>query len=55
MFLTFSYPFALQTNGVEQTELITELMSTKWGEFFRDIKTVLDFAGINRFVTGFHR
>lgn len=45
--------FAFETNGDEQTEFIADLMKTKWGDFFCNIKRVPDFAGIKRFLTGY--
>ncbi|KAJ0980461.1 hypothetical protein J5N97_008716 [Dioscorea zingiberensis] len=47
--------FAFETNGNIQSELIANHMSTKWANCFHNVKTVLDFAGIKRFVTGFRR
>ncbi|XP_010907337.2 uncharacterized protein [Elaeis guineensis] len=47
--------FAFETNGDKQSEFIADFMSTMWGNFFENVKIVSDFAGIKRFVTGFHR
>ncbi|MQL75595.1 hypothetical protein Taro_007984 [Colocasia esculenta] len=47
--------FAFETNGDAQSEFIAEFMSTRWRTYFTDIKIVQDFAGVKRFVTGFHQ
>ncbi|XP_065006966.1 uncharacterized protein LOC135584822 isoform X1 [Musa acuminata AAA Group] len=47
--------FAFETNGDEQSEFLADLMSIKLGNFFHNIKMISDFAGIQRFVTGFRR
>ncbi|XP_020269829.1 uncharacterized protein LOC109845055 [Asparagus officinalis] len=47
--------FAFETNGEEQTDLIADLLITKWRKYFHNIKTVSDFARIKRFVTGYRR
>ncbi|GJN35491.1 hypothetical protein PR202_gb24274 [Eleusine coracana subsp. coracana] len=44
-----------QTNGNKQSEFLVDLISSKWSSSFRDVKAVLDFADIKRFVTGYHR
>ncbi|XP_008796786.1 release factor glutamine methyltransferase [Phoenix dactylifera] len=47
--------FAFETNGDKQSEFIADFISTMWGNFFENVETVLDFAGIKRFVTGVRR
>ncbi|KAM0951681.1 putative peptide chain release factor N(5)-glutamine methyltransferase [Dioscorea sansibarensis] len=47
--------FAFETNGDNQSELVASYLSTKWTNCFTNVKSVLDFAGIKRFVTGFRR
>nr|CAD1819611.1 unnamed protein product [Ananas comosus var. bracteatus] len=47
--------FAFETNGDAHSEFLADLMTAKWGKFFHNIKIVLDFAGIKRFVTGYCR
>ncbi|XP_010547657.1 PREDICTED: uncharacterized protein LOC104819332 isoform X2 [Tarenaya hassleriana] len=45
--------FAFETNGEEQSKMLVEYMTSGPMGCFSDVKAVSDFAGINRFVTGF--
>lgn len=47
--------FVFETNGNKQSEFLVDFISTKWSSSFRDVKAVLDFADIKRFVTGYRR
>ncbi|TVU49089.1 hypothetical protein EJB05_00380, partial [Eragrostis curvula] len=47
--------FIFETNGNTQSEFLVEFISTKWNSSFLDVKAVLDFADIKRFVTGYRR
>lgn len=47
--------FVFETNGNKQSEFLVDFISTKWTSSFRDVKAVLDFANIKRFVTGYRR
>ncbi|CAD6269302.1 unnamed protein product [Miscanthus lutarioriparius] len=47
--------FVFETNGDKQSEFLVDLISTKWSSSFHNVKTVLDFAEIKRFVTGYRR
>jgi hypothetical protein len=55
--VTFRYLCAsiCQTNGDKQSEFLVDLISTKWSSSFHNVKAVLDFADIKRFVTGYRR
>ncbi|KAL1814132.1 hypothetical protein ACET3Z_024197 [Daucus carota] len=45
--------FAFETNGEDQCKFLLNHMETKTKGVFYDLKVVSDFAGIQRFVTGF--
>ncbi|KAL8093190.1 uncharacterized protein LOC141693134 [Apium graveolens] len=45
--------FAFETNGEDQCKFLLNYMETKTKGVFYDLKVVSDFAGIQRFVTGF--
>ncbi|EOA13537.1 hypothetical protein CARUB_v10026600mg [Capsella rubella] len=46
--------FVFETNGEKQSKMIVDYMMTNdLKDYFSDLKIVSDFAGINRFVTGF--
>ncbi|KAL8096516.1 uncharacterized protein LOC141693670 [Apium graveolens] len=45
--------FAFETNGEDQCKFLLNYMETKTKGVFYDLKIVSDFAGIQRFVTGF--
>ncbi|CAL9244797.1 unnamed protein product [Arabidopsis halleri] len=46
--------FVFETNGEKQSKMIVDyMMSNDLKDCFSDLKIVSDFAGINRFVTGF--
>ncbi|XP_009344308.2 release factor glutamine methyltransferase [Pyrus x bretschneideri] len=47
--------FAFETNGEEQCKYLVEYMENDAGGSFCNLNIVADFAGINRFVTGFRR
>ncbi|KAL1204072.1 hypothetical protein V5N11_011913 [Cardamine amara subsp. amara] len=48
--------FVFETNGEKQSKMIVDYMMTNdLKDCFCDLKIVADFAGINRFVTGFRR
>ncbi|CAL4890982.1 unnamed protein product [Urochloa decumbens] len=47
--------FVFETNGNKQSEFLVDLISTKWSSSFHNVKAVLDFADIKRFVTGYRR
>ncbi|CAD6266905.1 unnamed protein product [Miscanthus lutarioriparius] len=46
--------FVFETNGDKHSEFLVDLISTKWSSF-HNVKAVLDFADIKRFVTGYRR
>lgn len=43
----------MQTNGEKQSKMIVDYMTSTLKHCFSDLKIVSDFAGIDRFVTGF--
>lgn len=43
----------MQTNGEDQSKFLLEYMEIKLKGSFYDLNIVSDFAGIQRFVTGF--
>lgn len=43
----------MQTNGEDQCKFLVDYMETRTKGVFYDLKIVSDFAGIQRFVTGF--
>ncbi|CAN8251689.1 unnamed protein product [Cochlearia groenlandica] len=45
--------FAFETNGEKQSKMIVDYMSNDLRNSFTDLRIASDFAGINRFVTGF--
>ncbi|PHU06685.1 hypothetical protein BC332_23174 [Capsicum chinense] len=45
--------FAFETNGDEQSKFLVHYIETKKQGSFSKVKTVSDFAGILRFITGF--
>ncbi|KAK3024328.1 hypothetical protein RJ639_000827 [Escallonia herrerae] len=45
--------FAFETNGEKQCKFLVDYMETKLKGSFNDVNIVSDFAGIQRFVTGF--
>ncbi|OVA04869.1 hypothetical protein BVC80_8565g7 [Macleaya cordata] len=45
--------FAFETNGEKQSKFLADFMVNNSKAVFRDVKIVADFAGIERFVTGF--
>ncbi|CAK9157798.1 unnamed protein product [Ilex paraguariensis] len=45
--------FAFETNGENQCKFLVDYMETETEGCFRDAKIISDFAGIQRFVTGF--
>ncbi|KAK1347118.1 Modification methylase HemK [Heracleum sosnowskyi] len=45
--------FAFETNGEDQCKFLLNYMETKTKGVFCDLKVISDFAGIQRFVTGF--
>ncbi|KAK9132692.1 hypothetical protein Scep_012220 [Stephania cephalantha] len=45
--------FALETNGEKQPEFLVDFMTSKMKGRFRDVRVVSDFAGVQRFVSGF--
>ncbi|BFG28835.1 hypothetical protein CerSpe_151090 [Prunus speciosa] len=47
--------FAFETNGEKQSKHLVEYMENDAGGSFCNLKIVPDFAGIHRFVTGFHK
>ncbi|CAB4277102.1 unnamed protein product [Prunus armeniaca] len=47
--------FAFETNGEKQCKHLVEYMENDAGGSFCNLKIVPDFAGIHRFVTGFHK
>ncbi|PQM41008.1 release factor glutamine methyltransferase [Prunus yedoensis var. nudiflora] len=47
--------FAFETNGEKQCKHLVEYMENDAGGSFFNLKIVPDFAGIHRFVTGFHK
>ena len=56
LFFKFLFPFyiLLQTNGEKQCKFLVDYMENESKGNFYDVKIVPDFAGIQRFVTGFH-
>ncbi|XP_010245783.2 PREDICTED: uncharacterized protein LOC104589232 [Nelumbo nucifera] len=46
--------FAFETNGEKQCEFLADFLTNKLETSFHNVKVVYDFAGIQRFVTGFH-
>lgn len=47
--------FAFETNGEKQCKHLVEYLETETRDCFRHVKIVSDFAGIQRFVTGFRQ
>ncbi|KFK28100.1 hypothetical protein AALP_AA8G472500 [Arabis alpina] len=47
--------FIFETNGEKQSKMIVDYMTNDLKHCFSDLKIVSDFAGIDRFVTGFRR
>lgn len=47
--------FAFETNGEKQCKHLVEYMETEAGDSFCNLNIVSDFAGIQRFVTGFRK
>ncbi|EPS74211.1 hypothetical protein M569_00552, partial [Genlisea aurea] len=45
--------FAFETNGEKQCNFVADYVETKRKGSFRGVRTVADFAGILRFVTGY--
>ncbi|CAN1272366.1 Release factor glutamine methyltransferase [Linum perenne] len=47
--------FALETNGEEQCKYLVDYIQREFVGIFCNLNIVSDFAGIQRFVTGFHK
>lgn len=47
--------FAFETNGEKQCKFLVDHLENDCGGSFCDVKIESDFAGLQRFVTGFHR